>query len=62
MVESVVKVSITENQTRITIPKALAINSQLITRDGKPGKYTHVVVRGDRGKSLLVYPIEMDIS
>ena len=59
---TVVKVTVTENQTRITIPKPLAIRSELITDDGSPGKYTHVLLRLSRRKSLFMIPVKMDIS
>jgi len=59
---AVVKVTITENQTRITIPKYLSRSLQLIKSDGSPGKYSHVLIRQDRGESLLIRPVNTDIS
>lgn len=58
----VVKVTRSENQIRITIPKALAKRAKLIGEDGGLGEYTHVAVRWEIGQTLSITPIKMDVS
>lgn len=61
----VVKISVSKGQARITIPREIAIWANLLTEDGKQGKFTHAIVREvakTEGLSgIIILPTKMDI-
>ncbi len=54
----VIKVTVTNGQARVNLPKHIAIQYNLLIEDGKPGKVKYLLVRPHRG-GIRLSPVEM---
>jgi len=54
----VVKVSVSDGQVRVTLPKKSAVRLNLMTEEGEPGSVTHLLVTTRRNRVGL-YPVEI---
>ncbi|GAG76117.1 unnamed protein product [marine sediment metagenome] len=54
----VIKVTVTNGQAGINLPKKTALKINLINEDGEPGKIRHLLVTNRRNR-IGLYPVEM---
>jgi len=54
----VIKVTVTNGQAGINLPKKMALRLNLINEDGEPGKIRHLLVTTRRNRVSL-YPVDI---
>jgi len=54
----VVKVSVSNGQVKVTLPKKTAVRPNLMTEEGEPGSVAHLLVTTHRNRVSL-HPVEI---
>ena len=55
----IIKVTVSNGQTRVIVPKKMALQLNLINEDGEPGKIRHLLVNPHQ-RGIRLTPLEIN--